>query len=288
VRRFGATVLYLLIGLPLALSSILALSVRPWALDRDFYRRALADEKLFTILRSPEAASSFDEKIVIGGYIFSGPAFATAIQAHLPEAELRQAAMAGVDSFLDAAAKGRAPMPVDLRPLKARLAKDSPVLVRDYIAALPKAPDTAPPAGAQDLSLAFPAISKAQQEKALALGFGKVLAGMPDSLEAKTQSAGNPAPAILGGAQASLDRIAFVGTGISAFLLLGLGFLGGGGLARTLSRTGRFIILPSAVVLVIGTALALPGAPLLGFLPTEATRALGSPFVDSLRSWASS
>ena len=37
MRRFFAGILYLGIGLPVVLSSLLALSIRPWALDRNFY-----------------------------------------------------------------------------------------------------------------------------------------------------------------------------------------------------------------------------------------------------------
>ena len=294
MKRFASTLLYLLVGLPLALSSLLALSLRPWAFDASFYKKALMDEKLYAVLRAPESVSKVRDRIEIGGYVFSGPALAGALQAHLPEADLKATTGRAIDALVGDAAEGRLPPPLDLRPLKKAFARELLPLARTYLAALAKPgaalPSPAPlPPGTRDLSVLPSGVAPAEAEKTMAVGLGQVLASLPDELpygEGASMSRVNQA--LPGGPRAVLDRLAFVGSGVTAFLLLGLGFLGGGGLAASLARTGRYLILPSTLVLAVGTLLAIPGAQLIGIVPAEAQAVLGSPFAESLRSWLSS
>ncbi|MEI6874945.1 MAG: hypothetical protein WCL50_07425 [Spirochaetota bacterium] len=286
MRRPIAGLLYLVLGLPFALSALLALSARPWVLDRDFYKKALTDEGLYTMLRSPEARKGIDEKIVIGGFIFSGPSLAATLQKHLPEAAMKKVATGAVDSTIDLLGRGGGgEAAIDIRPLKEGLKLEATALVADYLAALPDSPLPLP---ANDLSFHPVGIAPASLQKSAMAVFISVIDGIPDStrLPAPRLSRGLDSRPIFG--QAALDSFAWLGSGFSFLLLIGLGFLGGGGARKSLVRSGRMMILPSAIVLAIGALLSLPGAPLIQLLPAEATAMVGSGLVEACRSWAAS
>ena len=55
MRKFLSSFLYLFLGLPLALSTLFLISARPWALDRETYRRFVEDDRLYAALRSPRS-----------------------------------------------------------------------------------------------------------------------------------------------------------------------------------------------------------------------------------------
>jgi hypothetical protein len=283
VRRAVSTLAYIFVGLPLAFSALFLLSVRPWALDRETYRRFVQDERLYTALRAPELASrapaTLEPPALKGlpaearGLKLSGPALVAAAQKDLPWPEVKATALRAVDAVYEAAttrAGRQRPLELDLKSLKAALRKGAPALARDY-AADAKAAGASLPKGADS-------------PQAMALLLGAYVDAMPDTARVEPPALPAPRgpaalPAIvmsrgpgMGGdlTQALLNRMTATTVAMSALLLAGLGALGGTSLASRLSRAGRFVLLPSVVVLVLGAVLAIPGGLLLqNALPPE-------------------
>jgi hypothetical protein len=286
MRRALSVILYLLLGLPFALSSLFLLSVRPWALDRDFYKKALTDERLYTVLRSPEVLRGIQDKIVINGYTFSWPGLVSSIQKHLPEEEMKLVATRSVDTIIDSARSGAfGGAIIDLKPLKDRLERDEAAIAADYLSTLPPSIAETP----KTELLAKPAgLSPAGLQRLGTAALGEALKGLPDTVNIPRSAVKTRVGQRFELGPASLDSSAFLGAGFSALLLLGLGFLGGGGAGRSLARAGRMILFPSILILGLGTILSLPGAPLLSLLPAEARTVLGSGVLEAARGWAAS
>lgn len=286
MRRFLSGILFLLIGLPVTFSGLLALSLRPWAFDKIFYSKAIDDERLWTALRSPTALKGAPDKVEIGGLTFSGPALYGALQRHLPEAELKSLATAAVDSFIVGANDGRPAAALDLRPLKSALTKNSGAISTDYFAVLPKSDSGGV---LTDSRTQPPEDSTASLAKRGNEAFTRVIATIPDTVSPKTQGDS----IALGethrlSARTSLDRLATTGLAASAALLLGLGFLGGGGIGSSLARSGKFLIIPSALVLAAGIALSVPGAPIVLSIAAKAQATSELGFIQAIGGWLSS
>lgn len=286
MRRFLSGLLYLFLGLPVVLSGLLSLSVRPWAFDRGFYEKAIQDDRLWTALRSPGALKSVPDSVEIGGYLFSGPALYGAMQRRIPEAELKALGTKAVEDVIGSVESGKDAAPLDLRPLKSRIESEAPALVEDYLAAIPSGQAASStdlrtrPAGLP------PALLATEGTEALR----NAVATIPDYAQPHVRVQNGALALGAGGmeAKAILDRVATT-TGLAgAALLLGLGFLGGGGIGRSLARTGRYLILPSAIVLVAGTALALPGAPLVMQLASEHASKADPAFIKAVGGWLGS
>ena len=88
--------------------------------------------------------------------------------------------------------------------------------------------------------------------------------------------------------KASFDRLATTGVAAGAALLLGLGFLGGGGLGRCLARSGKYLIYPSALVLAAGIALSIPGAPIALKVAAYVQASADLSFLQALGGWLGS
>jgi hypothetical protein len=273
MRRFLANILYLVVGLPVAFSALILLSVRPWVLDRDVYRRFVEDDRLYAALEAPELASraprTIELKPVDGSeaIVLEGPALVRAAQKDLPWPLIKSTASRSVDAALDAVAGTGSRAVIDLRMLKENLKKGAPALARDYASgaaasgaspALPKGAET--PAGLSALIVSYvdamPDSVAALRPNALPLQ----IAHLPIGIASRAG----------GLSQALLDRMAGTTTAIAALLLALLGALGGTSLTSRLARSGRYILLPSIVVLGIGIALAIPGGLILqNVLPPE-------------------
>ncbi|HUX39282.1 MAG TPA: hypothetical protein VMV44_15385 [Rectinemataceae bacterium] len=284
MRRLLAGLLYLFLGLPVAFSGLLALSVKPWALDPSFYRRAIEDQRLWTALRSPEALKGVPERMEIGGYIFSGPALYGALQKHIPEAELKSLGGLAVDDIIGALRAGRSATALDLRPLKSSLSKNSRAFAADYLRSLPRGL----PTSSTDLRV-LPEGSAGKASSSAAQATENLIASIPDMVTPDVQT--EPRASSRGGltvGRGGLDRMSSSALAAGAVLLLGLGFLGGGGIGRSLSRAGRFLIIPSAIVLAAGIALSIPGAPLALELVNRLPKAPEASFVAALGGWLGS
>ena len=276
MRRFLANILFIFIGLPLALSALFLVSARPWALDRATYKRFVEDDRLYAALQAPEIASRAPATIELrpaGGasaVTLDGKALTATVQKDLPWPEIKSTASRAVDAALDAA-QGKTPggiLRLDIRPLKASLKARSPAVARDYPAALAQA--------------GCPA-SEAQKPALLALALNSQIDALPDTVMADPASLSAPKSAF-GGlpvgvlsrypgglSQALLNRATARTIALSALLIAGLGALGGTGLVSRLSRAGKYLLIPSVVVLGVGVVLAIPGGLILqNLLPEEA------------------
>jgi hypothetical protein len=300
MRRFLANVLFLFVGLPLTLSALFLISARPWALDRDTYKRFVEDDRLYAALQAPEMASRAPATIELRPaglppLTLDGPALTTAAQKDLPWPEIKRTASRSVDAVLDAV-EGRAPggaAAIDLRQLKAALKARSPAAARDYLAALAAAGRPAP----------------AAQGPILAAALGLAVDAVPDTAKLDPASLPAPRPGLLpmmrpglrgmplgilsrgpeALSQAVLNRMTATTAALSALLIAGLGALGGTGLVSRLSRAGRYLLLPSIVVLGVGVLLAIPGGLILqNVLPAEARAMVAGQAGAQLRAYLAS
>ncbi len=253
MRKFLSTVLFICVGLPLALSSLLLISARPWALDREVYRRFVQDDRLYAALRAPEIAARAPETIRLGSAIFAGPALVAAAQKDLPLPEIKSTASKAVDAMLDAVEGGplASAATVDMRPLKAALRAKSAAMARDYSAAL------------SERTAAQPGLA---QPAAVAEALRAAIDAVPDAAKAQAPAARElerPDPrmgvATRGLSQVLLDRMTAAMAAVSALLLAALGALGGRSALSRVSRAGTYLLVPSLIVLAIGVALAIPG-----------------------------
>jgi hypothetical protein len=276
MRRFLANTLFIFLGLPLALSSLLLVSIRPWALDREAYKRIVTDDRLYAALLAPEMVNDAPETIELQAagtkVVFDGSSLTRAAQKDLPWPAIKATAVSGVDAILDAV-EGKGPgdkVELDLKPLKAALKAKSPAAARDYAAALAEetkagttaagAIDSAPLVLAKTLSAAVDQIPDVASSPMGAPNVSVngaqvgVLSQGPDGLS-----------------QAILNRMTATMAAVSALLLAGLGALGGTNLVTRLSRAGRYLLGPSIAVLALGVVLGIPGGLVLqNILPNEA------------------
>ncbi|MDP3179535.1 MAG: hypothetical protein Q8M76_16615, partial [Spirochaetaceae bacterium] len=63
MRKFLSTLLYVVLGLPLAMSALFLFAVRPWALDRELYKKIVTDDRLYAAIAAPELARGLPERL---------------------------------------------------------------------------------------------------------------------------------------------------------------------------------------------------------------------------------
>ncbi len=275
MRKFFSVVLYILVGLPLSLSVLMAFSVKPWALDRDFYKRTLTSDKLYAALADPALAAGTDEVLELaGGLKVNGPVYVAALQKRIPVPELKALSTDAVDKTFDwlegKAAAGKPSL--DMKPLKKALVASEGDLARDYVKGIPEKPGV-PAKG--DLTFRPSSLSEAAMTTAATpvLREGTQTA-IPDSVSWPNADK----PAITDASQGAvilppdLDSRILGFTVFTTFILAGLSYLGGRRAADRLRLAGTYILIPSIFVLGIGAVLMATGgiagsAALGGILP---------------------
>jgi len=294
MRKFLANIMYLFLGLPLALSALMLISVRPWALDRDAYKRIVLDDRLYAALRAPEVAAHAPKTIELGPGVFDGPAFVAAVQKNLPVDAVKRTGENAIDTVMDAVVAGPAGAraTIDLQPLKAALKAASPAAARDYVAALP-AQDREP--SATDFTYRPTQVGVKTEAAALSKVLAASVDGIPDAtaLDASPPSRMPRAGILSRGpsavTQALLNRTSAVTAAFSALFLAGLGALGGTSWGARLSRTGKYVLIPSIFVLAVGAVLAIPGGLILqNLLPQEAKTMIQGEAGAQLRAYLAS
>ncbi len=279
MRRFLSGILYLAVGLPITLSALLVFAVKPWVSDKDFYKKALTDDRLYALVSDPLSWKNVDPIIVQDGYRIDTRALASGLQKKLPVPELKDLAGRAVDELFDAL--GPAPsdhtVDLDLRPLKRRMALAIPDIARGYIAALPVKEGTP---GTSDLSFRPSSISVPAAEKLTRSAFEKVLASIPDSLAEPVRTPNVPKTGRIGIIRFNPLSAAPAATGLAfaaSLIIAALSFLGSSRGAERLRRAGKYIMIPSVLVMLAGALLYLPGAPALrALLPPEMAQILSS------------
>jgi hypothetical protein len=302
MRKSLANLLFLVLGLPLTLCSLLLVSARPWALDREAYKRFVLDDRLYAALQAPELASRAPSTIELQAtgekLVFDGPALTRAAQKDLPWPEIKATAARGGDALLDAV-EGKNPegrVELDLRPLKLALAAKSQAAGRDYVAALTAAGKGGASPKIGEVSGKGVTLVSAKAS-VVASDLAAVTAAIPDKAVSKPLTATRRFPVPVGVlesdsgglSQALLDRATWSMVAVSALLLFLLGTLGGKDLFSRLSRTGKYLMVPSVIVLVAGALLAIPGGlALQNVLPPEARAMLDGQGGAQLRAYLAS
>lgn len=137
MRKFLAFVLALFLAIPMLIGSMVLISVRSWAVNRDFYKKALTDEALYAGIQDvPEIEAS--KTVVIGGTTFNAAALQSGVSAALPKEELKRLGGGTVDAVFDALEGKSSHAPaVDLHPLKASLEANAAKFASAYAESLP-------------------------------------------------------------------------------------------------------------------------------------------------------
>ena len=291
MRRFLSGILYLIVGLPLALSALLSFSAKPILTDKEFYRKALTDDRLYSIVADPESWKNADPITERGGYRMDTAALVSAFGKNLPAAELKALASIAVDETFEALSANSSDRSIDLdlKPMKARLASSLPSISKGYAAALPVRDE---PSTDADLSYRPASLPLAQAEKAAGSAFAKILLDIPETISESVGNAGLPAsgrvrllrfdPRSTGSTTTGLSLAAFA-------LIAALSMLGSRTWTQRLRRAGKYIIIPSAIVMIAGGILYLPGAPALkAILPGDVALIANSANVATLSAYFAS
>jgi hypothetical protein len=89
--------------------------------------------------------------------------------------------------------------------------------------------------------------------------------------------------------QELLNRMTATTAAVSALLLAALGALGGSGALSRIARAGKYLLLPSILVLALGTVLAIPsGLILQNLLPHDLQGMVGGSGGAQLRAYLAS
>ncbi len=289
MKKFLSRILYLFVGFPLALAALFLISVRPWALDRDVYKRALTDDRLYQAVESAaRSGAEGRETVELGGQVYDAEALAAAIAGNLPRDELKKVGSRAVDEALDLAQgvdrDGR--FDLDLAPLKAATRSRAKAIARDYVAALESRPETAGPA---DFSYRPASLSPAAAEARAAKALGERLDALPDTVSRPLQTGTIRDSELVFLSKKSLDGAAITLGAVSGLLLAGLGALAGVGLAGRIAKTGRYLLPPSVVVMILGILLWLPGAAFVErLIPPEARALLVGGSATAIRAYIAS
>jgi hypothetical protein len=294
MRKFLANLMYLFFGLPLALSALMLISVRPWALDRETYKRFVLDDRLYTALRAPEIAKEAPASVRVGPGDFAGPALVAAVQKNLPVDAVKKAGEGAIDAVMDAAlgAKGPDRVSLDFRPLKAALKAAAPAVARDYVAALPTKDEAPSPT---DFTYRSTSVGAKAEASVLAKALAAPIDEIPDAQAVEVSPPSSmPRAGILSRgtdaiSQALLNRWTAITAAFSALLLGGLGVLGGSSAGARLSRAGKYVLIPSIFVLAIGAVIAIPGGLILqNLMPREVADMLKGEAGTQLRAYLGS
>jgi len=274
MRRLFANLLYLVLGLPLALSALVLFAVRPWAADRQFYRRIVDDDRLYAALASPEVAKKAPDVLQIDGASFDGHLLVSAIQKHAPTAEIKAFGDGVVNRAFDSMEAGNAShMLVDLRPIKTAFLARGPAVAADYAAALPSRPGA--PAVA-DLTWRPASVTVATETATVAAALKGAIDAMPDTVSPGTPGVADRPAGAPRLTRSALGRGAITLAALSALLISGLAYLGAGSAGRRLAKAGRMVLWPSLIVLAGGIFLSLPGGlAASGLIPAGAKHFLG-------------
>jgi hypothetical protein len=175
MRKFLAFVLALFIAIPLLIGAFVLISIQPWAVNRDFYKKALTDDKLYSGI---QAVPKADPKatLEVGEFTFNTNSFQAGLAAALPKEEIKKFSGNSIDVIFDALeGKSGGADTIDVEPLKASLRANSKKFVSAYVEALPAGESDKPaatdfsslPKGitrAKYASLLNPLVSKALED----------------------------------------------------------------------------------------------------------------------------
>jgi len=276
MRKFLAFVLGLFIAVPMLFFAFLLISVRPWVIDRNFYKQALADERLYSGIKDMPKLES-GKTVELEGLSLNEAALQSGISAAIPTAEIKKLSGNSVDAVFDfLEGKAGAPDSIDLEPLKSSLRANTKKFVSAYVEALPEggsaqsdpADLSVLPKGATRAAYAAkinPAVSKA-----LDAGMAKVDSRIK-LRHVRPQARGW---AFTGNLQADYVRL-MVGTLAGAALMwLLAGMLWPKPWSSRLPFMGGLLILSSAVIIIAGVC----GAFAVNFQSVEkGMQALGVP-----------
>ncbi len=270
MRKFLAFVLALTLAIPMLIGAFVLLSVRPWVLNRDFYKSSLTDERLFA---SIEAVMLMDksESIEVGGMRFDGPSFRKAIMASLPKADINAFTKTAVDTTFDEleGKAGRGSGKIDLQPLTESLKRNATTFVNSYAESVPEGESSI--IDPKDLSLLPQGLSRQRFKEGLSplvdTALDAFFADLGPQIQLPDIRSASARSPFRGNAVASLTLGTFLTLGMGIAFWILAGFLWPKPWSGRFPFLGGTLIASSVVVLVIG---------LSGYLSLNAQSALNA------------
>ncbi|TFG84017.1 MAG: hypothetical protein E4H20_04215 [Spirochaetales bacterium] len=256
-RRVLGALLFVFAALPLSLGGLSLLSVRQWATDPAVYKSLVQDNRFTALLESPDLPKLAPASIQLDEFNLEGPALVQAYQAAVPAKAAVDTAMGAIDALFSAFDQGASAAAIDLTAFKRAIDSGSSVFASTYLERATDSAGALPrnllPAGAEAAiqtqggkDLAVKALSdevRAQADK------------LPDALSVPLVSAEDnrdDQPINLTTARAGLSAAAFWLTLTGGALCLASAFLSEERWRRRLGTLGSRVLLPGAIVLVIG------------------------------------
>lgn len=127
MRKLLALILLVFIAAPLIAITLGLLSVDSWILDREFYVKALSDERLYEVLLADNLPAEINRQALTEVDSLPAGALSAALREVVTPGYMRQQAVTNVNALFDYF-EGRAPAPtltLDLQPIKAQLAGEA-------------------------------------------------------------------------------------------------------------------------------------------------------------------
>ena len=251
LRRFLGFMLYLFLAFPILLGGLTLSSIRPLASNPETIKSMVTDQRLTALLESPDLVAMAPETLELGGATLAGKAAVTAFQASVPSNVIVSTAGAAADSAFAALERREAFFRVDARPLKGAFRSGAPVFADTYLATA-RLPVVVALPGTAVATSSKPAVT------ALVI---KTADEQPDEWVVGESGSRFEAPAKFGALGAGLAGaslwLVITGTGLCFASVM----VSESGWRRRLGRLGTRVLVPSAIVLVIGLVphLIVPG-----------------------------
>ncbi len=170
LRKALAIVLFVIMGFPLCMAGLSAVSMKKWLQDSKPWKELVHDARLVSILESKEPAAFMPERITVAETSLNGKALASSVlQVIAPSVFVSTAdsAIDGIFRFAESAAGGAGNDTIpalELAPLKSALKGKGASIAKEYIALNDKE-----------------AFSE-KEAKVLGTEFEKIIAGLPEQV----------------------------------------------------------------------------------------------------------
>ncbi|MEN6364848.1 MAG: hypothetical protein ABFC81_07210 [Rectinema sp.] len=283
MRKFLSFVLYVCVGLPAALGALFTIGLGPRMLDRNFYKEALTDDRLYAAIASAKPGND-EGTTVFGGYTFDTGALYDAAKTALPPDEAKTLTRNAVDEAFDSVGPGGDnSIDLNLEALKKAAAVKLDAAAAAYVDALPLR-DTAP--GEGDVSFTRTGSSIASRRESAKRALGTALKTIPDTVSRTVSVDPDSSMRQMATPGSRLMRSPFL---LALFATLAVGLsaaMAGGTASRRIALSGKRLIVPSVIAMIAGGILYLPGGAFLkGIIPPEATTAVSAETMTQLGSW---
>ncbi len=232
-RKAIAIIIFTVIGFPLCMAALSAVSMKSWLQDGRPWKELVRNERFAAVLKSQEPASFAPDQITLGETSLKGKALVSSVLKEVDPALLASTAESAVDAvfgFAQGKTEGTVPM-LDLAAVKKELALKADTVAREYLA-------LAGTQGAPDKTV-----------KAAGADLRKFISKIPDSLPLLPQGSEiSLSSHMKTSMNRSLTYLIIAASGI----LLACAFIGESSWKKRSVFLGATLMVPSMIILVMG------------------------------------